>query len=154
MNGISMILSILSMTLSIGNTLFIWCWQSRVHLKLTVKVRRVYNAAGAETEDRILRWQIVNRSAFAVYIDELGFCDYHKRVHSRVPSKMIHKWNTPDVAVEFPYKLESREGVEVVVSHSSQTEEMRKHVRMYVKTCCGSEASALIPPSTYTLIAV
>ena len=149
MYDVATIISILSMILSIGNTIYIWFWQSRVHLSLTVGVRRVFNAAAVETEDRILRWQIVNKSAFAVYLEEIGFCDYHKADFVPVPYQLVHKLRSDGAKIEYPYRLDSREGVILVVSHSSQTEEMRKHSRMYVKTCCGYLTSALIPSSTF-----
>lgn len=149
MYDVATIISILSMLLSIGNTIYIWCWQSLVHMRLAVRVRRVFTAAGTETDDRIIFWYIVNRSAFAVYIQELGFCDYYRNVRIPISSRLIRKSTSSEEAVEFPYKLASREGVNLVVSHNSQTEEMKKHARMYVKTCCGNLTSVLIPQSTF-----
>lgn len=138
-------LTILSLTFSVGNTLYLWFWQNRVHLKLQIKIRRVYSAAGTETGDRILIWNIANASTFAVYIEEIGFCDISYASMVPVPLEFIKSKHKQEKPIGFPYKLESREGISVVVAHSSQTEEMRKHVKMYVKTCCGYSTSAFIP---------
>ena len=140
-------LTVLSLVFSVGNTLYLWFWGSRVHLRVTVKVRDVYNAAGYKTEDRLLIWNISNASAFAVYLDELGFCDKDYLTLTPIPVEFIRKPKSSE-PIEFPYKLESREGIRLQVSHSSQTEELRKHTRMYVKTCCGYRTSVKIPLSS------
>ena len=151
MNVFSLILSILSMTLSIGNTLYVYIWQSRVHLSLNVEVRRVYNAAGVETEGRILYWSIVNMSAFAVYVMEIGFCGSSQETLHKVPNAFVHISGCGKRA-EIPYKLLSREGVRFQVEQASQTEELKNNARMYVKTSCGYFVAAEILMSTFTLI--
>ena len=145
MAEVTAFLSIISITLSIGNTLYIYFWESRVHMRLTIGIRRVYDAAGLETSQRILRWSVVNRSAFTVYIEEIGFCDHWHAMYQAVPARLIRKMHSPDEAVLFPCKLNSREGVTFIVSHSSQTEEMKKYTRMYMKTSCGYVTTAKIP---------
>ena len=139
------VLSVLSLALGIGNTLYIYFWETRVHLYMTVGVRRVFNAAGVETDDRIMRWTLTNKSAFPVYISEIGFCDYTLTTFQEVPHAFIRTPDHPEAAVEFPYKLNSREGITFKVTHSSQREVMKEYSDMYVRTCCGYKASAKVP---------
>ena len=150
--NINTAISVLGLILGIGNVLYLYYWQNRVHLKFRADVRVNYTVpTSIDTGHRLMNWHVVNASNFAVYIEAIGFTDSFKSLFHRVPAVFVRDTQDEAAKIKFPYKLNSREGITFQVKDDTQAEEMKKNSYMCVATCCGRVVYQKIPRIIFTL---